>query len=45
MTGKRWAILGVITLVGIAVGRLAVRAFMILLLGDYYSGATFYENR
>lgn len=41
MTGKRWIILGIIVLVGIVVGRLAVRAFMNLLLGGTLFGGNF----
>lgn len=41
MTGKRWVILGVVALVGIVLGRLAVRAFMNLLLGGTLFGGNF----
>lgn len=41
MTGKRWVILGVVVLVGIVLGRLAVRAFMNLLLGGTLFGGNF----
>lgn len=41
MTGKRWIILGIIVIVGIIIGRLAVRAFMNLLLGGTLIGGNF----
>lgn len=41
MTGKRWIILGVVALIGIAIGRLAVRAFLNLLLGGTLFGGNF----
>lgn len=41
MTGKRWIILGCVILVGIVFGRLAVRAFMNILLGGTLFGGNF----
>jgi len=41
MTGKRWIILGLVALLGIALGRLAVRAFLNLLLGGTLFGGNF----
>lgn len=41
MTCKRWIIIGCVVLVGIVVGRLAVRAFMNLLLGGTLFGGNF----
>jgi len=41
MTGKRWIVLGCVILVGIIVGRLAVRAIMNLLLGGTLFGGNF----
>lgn len=41
MTGKRWVILGGVVLAGIVLGRLAVRAFMNLLLGGTLFGGNF----
>lgn len=41
MTGKRWVILVVVVLAGIVLGRLAVRAFMNLLLGGTLFGGNF----
>ena len=41
MTCKKWIIIGCVVLVGIVVGRLAVRAFMNLLLGGTLFGGNF----
>lgn len=41
MTGKRWIIIGCVALVGVVVGRLAVRAFLNLLLGGTLFGGNF----
>lgn len=38
MTIKRWIILGIVIIVGIVLGRLAVRAFMNLLMGGTLFG-------
>ena len=41
MTTKRYVILGVVAIVGVCLGRLAVRAFMNLLLGGTLFGGNF----
>ncbi len=41
MTVKRWIILGLVALLGITLGRLAVRAFLNLLLGGTLFGGNF----
>lgn len=41
MTTKRYVILGVVAIVGACLGRLAVRAFMNLLLGGTLFGGNF----
>lgn len=41
MTEKRWIILGGVALIGINLGRLAVRAIMNLLLGGTLFGGNF----
>lgn len=41
MTGKRWIILGIVALVGIVLGRLAIRAFLNLLMGGTLFGGNF----
>ncbi len=41
MTEKRWIILGGVALIGIILGRLAVRAIMNLLLGGTLFGGNF----
>lgn len=41
MTGKRWIILGIVALIGIVLGRLAIRAFLNLLMGGTLFGGNF----
>lgn len=41
MTGKRWIILGMVALIGIVLGRLAIRAFLNLLMGGTLFGGNF----
>ena len=41
MTKKRWIIVAVVAIIGILLGRLAVRAFLNLLLGGTLFGGNF----
>jgi len=41
MTEKRWIILAVVALAGIVLGRLAIRAFLNLLMGGTLFGGNF----
>lgn len=41
MTMKQWMILGCILIIGIVIGRLAIRAFMNLLMGGTLFGGNF----